>query len=89
MSLIITFMFEPAKLQMNWAKASGASTRASVFAGARGPLLSQPACLHLGTPSTRRAQPSASEGGDPVGGRHARTRGLIELGIEGEGGIDE
>src|SRR5436309_9452661 len=24
MSLIITFMFEPAKLQMNWARASGA-----------------------------------------------------------------
>jgi len=23
MSLIITFMFEPAKLQMNWARASG------------------------------------------------------------------
>jgi hypothetical protein len=27
MSLIITFMFEPAKLQMNWARASGASNR--------------------------------------------------------------
>src|SRR4051812_3765356 len=26
MSLIITFMFEPAKLQMNWARASGTST---------------------------------------------------------------
>src|SRR5829696_962093 len=26
MSLIITFMFEPAKLQMNWARASGMST---------------------------------------------------------------
>jgi hypothetical protein len=25
MSLIMTFMFEPAKLQMNWAKASGTS----------------------------------------------------------------
>jgi hypothetical protein len=25
MSVIITFMFEPAKLQMNWAKASGTS----------------------------------------------------------------
>jgi hypothetical protein len=24
--VIITFMFEPAKLQMNWASASGAST---------------------------------------------------------------
>ena len=27
MSVIITFMFEPAKLQMNWASASGTSTR--------------------------------------------------------------
>ena len=27
MSLIITFMFEPAKLQMNWASASGARKR--------------------------------------------------------------
>jgi hypothetical protein len=25
MSLIMTFMFEPAKLQMNWARASGSS----------------------------------------------------------------
>ena len=29
MSLIITFMFEPAKLQMNWARASGSSARRS------------------------------------------------------------
>ena len=29
MSLIITFMFEPAKLQMNWASASGSSARRS------------------------------------------------------------
>ena len=27
MSLIITFMFEPAKLQMNWASASGRRNR--------------------------------------------------------------
>ena len=26
MSLIITFMFEPAKLQMNWARARGTRT---------------------------------------------------------------
>ena len=31
MSLIITFMFEPAKLQMNWAKASGTSALRSKF----------------------------------------------------------
>src|SRR6516225_7748 len=29
MSLIMTFMFEPAKLQMNWARASGTSIRCS------------------------------------------------------------
>ncbi len=29
MSLIMTFMFEPAKLQMNWARASGTSIRRS------------------------------------------------------------
>ena len=36
MSLIMTFMFEPAKLQMNWARASGTSTLRSdpVTAGA-------------------------------------------------------
>ena len=31
MSLIMTFMFEPAKLQMNWASASGTSTRPERF----------------------------------------------------------
>ena len=29
MSLIMTFMLEPAKLQMNWARASGSSMRRS------------------------------------------------------------
>ena len=33
MSLIMTFMFEPAKLQMNWAKASGTSIFFSDEAG--------------------------------------------------------
>jgi hypothetical protein len=33
MSLIMTFMFEPAKLQMNWAKASGTSIFRSDEAG--------------------------------------------------------
>src|SRR5438128_4408183 len=33
MSLIITFMFEPAKLQMNWARASGTSTLRRAAAG--------------------------------------------------------
>src|SRR4051794_12020087 len=34
MSLIITFMLEPAKLQMNWASASGASARRRLLAAA-------------------------------------------------------
>jgi hypothetical protein len=34
MSLIMTFMFEPAKLQMNWARASGISILRSDVAGA-------------------------------------------------------
>ena len=33
MSLIITFMFEPAKLQMNWASASGTSTLRNALDG--------------------------------------------------------
>src|SRR5215207_1985508 len=33
MSLIITFMFDPAKLQMNWARASGISTLLRPSAG--------------------------------------------------------
>ena len=32
MSLIMTFMFEPAKLQMNWARASGSSILRSPLA---------------------------------------------------------
>jgi hypothetical protein len=38
MSLIMTFMFEPAKLQMNWARASGISTLRSAVD--RSPVLS-------------------------------------------------
>ncbi len=39
MSLIITFMLEPAKLQMNWASASGTSTwRGGLGAGPRVPV---------------------------------------------------
>jgi hypothetical protein len=35
MSVIITFMFEPAKLQMNCARASGTSTRRRALVGPR------------------------------------------------------
>ena len=37
MSLIITFMFEPAKLQMNWARASGKISRRADANGRAGP----------------------------------------------------
>jgi hypothetical protein len=33
MSLIITFMFEPAKLQMNWARARGTSALRNALDG--------------------------------------------------------
>jgi hypothetical protein len=33
MSLIMTFMFDPAKLQMNWAKASGTSALRNALDG--------------------------------------------------------
>ena len=36
MSLIITFMFEPAKLQMNWASASGRIRRRADASGRSG-----------------------------------------------------
>jgi hypothetical protein len=40
MSLIMTFMFDPAKLQMNWASASGTSIFRSDEAGiVRAPLV--------------------------------------------------
>jgi hypothetical protein len=44
MSLIITFMLEPAKLQMNWAKASGTSALRSAFDRSRAACC---ATLHL------------------------------------------
>jgi hypothetical protein len=40
MSLIITFMFEPAKLQMNWASASGRIIRRADRAGLGASVLS-------------------------------------------------
>jgi hypothetical protein len=33
MSLIMTFMFDPAKLQMNWARASGTSALRNALDG--------------------------------------------------------
>ena len=38
MSLIITFMFEPAKLQMNWASAKGINTRRKALAVSPAPV---------------------------------------------------
>jgi hypothetical protein len=45
MSLIITFMFEPAKLQMNCAKAKGTSTRRKALEGR--PVAWLPATVYL------------------------------------------
>jgi hypothetical protein len=50
MSLIITFMFEPAKLQMNCARASGISTFRNAGDGL--PVATVPATVHL--PLVRR-----------------------------------
>jgi hypothetical protein len=46
MSLIITFMFEPAKLQMNWARASGSRN----FRGETTEALTVRALSVIGTP---------------------------------------
>jgi hypothetical protein len=51
MSLIMTFMFEPAKLQMNWARASGSSILRSAAAG------SCTAAALVMTLSSRRSRP--------------------------------
>jgi hypothetical protein len=47
MSLIITFMFDPAKLQMNCAKAKGTSTRRKAFDGRPVGSLVATGCLPL------------------------------------------
>ena len=54
-SVIITFMFEPAKLQMNWAKASGINILRNA-----GAIVSCWAGLSTDAPSTRRTDHRAS-----------------------------
>ena len=54
MSLIITFMFEPAKLQMNWARASGTSTLRKALDGRD--LLSHAAPAHAAFRSASSAR---------------------------------
>src|SRR3954464_6864566 len=63
MSLIITFMLEPAKLQMNCARASGASTPRIAFVDdpAVGvPVMCAPAFLAAEPPQSRPQNPLAS-----------------------------
>src|SRR3954465_12576129 len=65
MSLIITFMFEPAKLQMNWASASGArNLRREMAAGAAdvGFALKVPLAWVLPRPARFQLRPRAARG---------------------------
>src|SRR5690606_37897233 len=88
MSLIITFMFEPAKLQMNCARASGTSTRRTVVAGVAALAVSAMRRRHgsLGRrhPGGVERPVGAEDGGDegPVGG------GLREVGDRPPGRVD-
>jgi hypothetical protein len=60
MSVIITFMFEPAKLQMNWARASGARNLRREAAEPADPGSSATGRLHqIPAFSNRRARPTA------------------------------
>ena len=73
MSLIITFMFEPAKLQMNWARARGTSTLRSALDGR--PLVLASVIKH---------RLASSAGPDhPTGGL------LVQLPVQGDRGVDE
>ncbi|MFD3721919.1 hypothetical protein [Streptomyces sp. NPDC058674] len=71
MALIITFMFEPAKLQMNWARASGAMTRRmapGVFVAGVGSV--------IGAATFRRVERLVE--GDGPGGVHHESIGASE-----------
>jgi hypothetical protein len=63
MSLIITFMFEPAKLQMNCASASGTSILRSVREGRPAPTVSATSSPRFGARdgSRRRGGPGHQE----------------------------
>src|SRR5664279_1972595 len=76
MSLIITFMFEPAKLQMNWARASGTSTLRKALDGR--PVVTFSATLHL---LTRRPGPPVQHGveGDRGADQREGCEGLREV----------
>src|SRR5215217_7517488 len=61
MSLIITFMFEPAKLQMNWARASGARNLRREAAEPAGPRSSVTGRLRLGDRARGEDQSEVAE----------------------------
>jgi hypothetical protein len=60
MSLIITFMFEPAKLQMNWASASGARNLRRAEAEVDAVALTRPYAHGAGKPPEFRGQKTAA-----------------------------
>src|SRR3954453_85121 len=73
--LIATFMFDPAKLQMNWARANG-STRA-------------PAALRALMPSVRELVTSALPGSRRSFGSPGRAPLPIQGRVEAGGGVDQ
>src|SRR4051812_1893685 len=77
MSLIITFMFEPAKLQMNWANASGSSTS---LPGTAGDAMTRPSSAFIG--ATNRDRTETVECWNLWQGWRRATRGVPP--VEGE-----
>src|SRR3954449_5390862 len=79
MSLIITFMLEPAKLQMNWANARGASARRRLLAAAAaGGWLTVPWSSHPDRVAMAYRGVRGSQGGDAMSGIRMDLRGGVE-----------
>ena len=72
MSLIITFMFEPAKLQMNWARASGARSLRDETPGAVVALDSPPRAFDRSSPGLSGATAGGAFAGTPPRRRTGR-----------------
>src|SRR5438067_4435781 len=86
MSLIITFMFEPAKLQMNWARASGTSTLRRAEPGRAVPSATgRRRCSHDGR-SSRVVEPLVESDGSvdqgQVGERLREVADLLSRGVD-------
>src|SRR4029453_2984517 len=85
MSLIITFMFEPAKLQMNWASASGRRNLAREKPGrsASGSSVTSLAELQLAGDGVE-ATPAVAGDGDDVLDTHAEAPCQVDAGLDRE-----